>query len=108
MDTSGSQQKKESIMSDILLVRLLLEEAKAHTASPKCLDLIDRAIANSYRKYIKQRVPCESQKMTRVLANIILNDYWDNQNQSCMTLARKHMVNPGRISELISGRHEYS
>ena len=95
-------------MSDMNLVRQLLEKAKEHTASEKCLDLIDQAIANSYREYIKKRAPCESQKITRVLANIILNDYWNNQNQSCMTLATKHKVNVGRVSELVSGRHEHS
>ena len=95
-------------MSNMFLVRELLIEAKKRTANQEVIDLIDQAIANSYREYVKKRAPCESQRITRHLANQILNDYYTNEKQSCMTLAKKWKVNAGRVSELISGKHVYS
>jgi len=95
-------------VSNMFLVRELLVEAKKRTANQEVIDLIDQAIANSYREYVKKRVPCETQRITRHLANQILNDYYTNERQSCLTLANKWKVNAGRVSELISGKHEYS
>jgi len=92
----------------MFLVRELLVEAKKRTANQEVIDLIDQAIANSYREYVKKRVPCGTQRITRHLANQILNDYYTNERQSCLTLANKWKVNAGRVSELISGKHEYS
>ena len=95
-------------MSNMNLVRELLVEAKKRTRNQEVVDLIDRAIANSYRDYVKPRAPCESIPITRHIANMILNDYHSNDKQSCMTLAKRYEVNAGRVSELISGKHEYS
>ena len=95
-------------MSDMKLVRDLLHQAKREHNRAEMLRLIDQAIENSYRDYVKKRVPCQSQPITRELAAQIMNDYRGNNNQSCQALANKHNVNPGRVSELISGKHEYS
>ena len=95
-------------MSDMARVRALLNEAKENTANQVVISLIDEAISHSFREYVKKRSPCESQPITRHIANMILNDYRHNQNQSCMTLAKRYRVNAGRISELLSGKHEYS
>lgn len=95
-------------MSDMKLVRELLRKAKREHNRGEMLRLIDQAIANSFRDYVKKRVPCESRAITRYLAGLILADYKNNKNQSCQALANKYNVNPGRVSELISGKHEYS
>ena len=95
-------------MSDMARVRALLNEAKEHTANELVISLIDEAIGFSYRHYVKKKAPCESQRITRHIANMIMDDYRKNPNQSCMTLAKRYKVNAGRISELLSGKHEYS
>jgi len=95
-------------MSDMARVRWLLAEAKKLTANDAVIALIDEAISHSYRDYVKKRAPCDSQRITRQIANMILNDYRNQPNQSCMALAKKYRVNHGRISELLSGKHEYS
>ena len=95
-------------MSDIPRVRMLLKEAIDRCANEDVISLIEEAISYSYRDYVKRKAPCESQKITRHIANMILDDYRKNSNQSCMTLASRYKVNAGRISELLSGKHEYS
>ena len=95
-------------MSDMARVRMLLQQAMDRTANEEVISLIEEAISYSYRDYVKKKAPCESQKITRHIANMILDDYRKNSNQSCMTLASRYKVNAGRISELLSGKHEYS
>lgn len=95
-------------MSDMARVRMLLQQAIDRTANEEVISLINEAISYSYRDYVKKKAPCESKKITRHIANMILDDYRKNSNQSCMTLASRYKVNAGRISELLSGKHEYS
>lgn len=95
-------------MSDMARVRDLLKQAIDSTANEEVISLIQEAISYSYRDYVKKKAPCESQRITRHIANMILDDYAKNPNQSCMTLAKRYKVNSGRISELLSGKHEYS
>lgn len=95
-------------MSDMARVRMLLKEAIDRTVNEEVISLIEEAISYSYRDYVKKKAPCESKKITRHIANMILDDYRKNSNQSCMTLASRYKVNAGRISELLSGKHEYS
>ena len=82
-----------------------MRQAKDLTKNPDVADLIDEAIANSFREYVKPKSAKEAQKMTFELAQKIMADYQGDKSQSCFELGKKHNVNPGRVSELISGKH---
>ena len=92
-------------MSDMAKVRELLRQAKDLTRNPEVARLIDEAVANSFREYIKPKSAHEAQKMTYELAAKIMADYGADSSQSCFQLGKKFNVNPGRVSELISGKH---
>lgn len=103
-----SQRREDKNMSDMAKVRMLLEEAKNLTANEKVIAKIDEAISHSWREYVKPRAPLESQKIDERLAKLILEDYKKNPRISCRKLATRYNVNAGRVSELVSGKHELS
>ena len=92
-------------MSDMAKVRELLSQAKNLTKNLEVARLIDEAVANSFREYVKPKSPHEAQKITLQLAEKILSDYSADSSQSCFQIGKKFNVNPGRVSELISGKH---
>ena len=92
-------------MGKISEVRDLLEQAKEASHQVEVIDLIDQAIAKSYREYRKIAAPPRSNPMTLQRARQIIETYKTNPKLSCVQIANLHGVNPGRVSELISGKH---
>ena len=92
-------------MGKISEVRDLLEQAKEASHQVEVIDLIDQAIAKSYREYRKIAAPPRSNPMTLQRARQIIETYKANPKLSCVQIANLHGVNPGRVSELISGKH---
>jgi hypothetical protein len=92
-------------MGKISEVRSLLEQAKEASHQVEVIDLIDQAIAKSYREYRKIASPPRSNPMTLQRARQIIETYRKNPRLSCVQIASLHGVNPGRVSELISGKH---
>jgi hypothetical protein len=92
-------------MGKISEVRSLLQQAKEASHQVEVIDLIDQAIAKSYREYRKIAAPPRSNPMTLQRARQIIETYKANPKLSCVQIANLHGVNPGRVSELISGKH---
>ena len=92
-------------MGKISEVRAILQQAKQASHQQEVIDLIDQAIANSYREYRKIAAPRQSNPVTLYRAKQILRTNRENPRLSCMEIASLHEVNPGRVSELISGKH---
>ena len=92
-------------MGKISEVRALLQQAKQASHQQEVIDLIDQAIANSYREYRKVAAPPRANPMTLQRARQIIETYRSNPRLSCVQIASLHGVNPGRVSELISGKH---
>lgn len=92
-------------MVKIAEVRDLLEQAKEASNQLEVINLIDQAIAKSYRDYRKIAAPPRSNPMTLQRARQIIETYKENPRLSCVEIANLHGVNPGRVSELISGKH---
>lgn len=92
-------------MSNILKVRDLLEEAKEASHQQEVIDLIDQAIANSFRDYRKIPAPARASPMTLQKAKQIIATYHENPQLSCVKIAAIYNTNPGRVSELIAGKH---
>lgn len=93
-------------MSDMNLVRTLLMQAKELTKNPEVADLIDQAISHSFREYVKERAPVESRALTRADIKAVLEFYRRRPETSIQAMAQRFNVNPGRISEIISGKHK--
>jgi hypothetical protein len=93
-------------MSDMNKVRTLLSDAKELSNNQEVKDLIDQAISHSFREYVKERAPVESRELTRADIMNILDFYRQHPETSIQTMAWQFEVNPGRISEIISGKHK--
>ena len=93
-------------MSDMEKVRNILNYAKTRSDNQEVNDLIDQAISHSFREYVKPRAPVESRELTlRDIANILAM-YRKHPETSIQKMAETFDVNPGRISEVISGKHK--
>ena len=93
-------------MSDMNKVRNILNYAKTRSDNQEVNDLIDQAISHSFREYVKPRAPVESRELTlRDIANILAM-YRKHPETSIQKMAETFDVNPGRISEVISGKHK--
>jgi len=93
-------------MSDMNKVRNILNYAKTRSDNKEVNYLIDQAISHSFREYVKPRAPVESRELTlRDIANILAM-YRKHPETSIQKMAETFDVNPGRISEVISGKHK--
>ena len=93
-------------MSDMNKVRNILNYAKTRSDNQEVNDLIDEAISHSFREYVKKKEPVESRELTmRDIANILAM-YRKHPETSIQKMAETFDVNPGRISEGISGKHK--
>ena len=93
-------------MSDMNKVRNILNYAKTRSDNQEVNDLIDQAISHSFREYVKKKAPVESRELTlRDIANILAM-YRKHPETSIQKMAETFDVNPGRISEVISGKHK--
>jgi hypothetical protein len=87
-------------------VRNILNYAKTRSDNKEVNYLIDQAISHSFREYVKPRAPVESRELTlRDIANILAM-YRKHPETSIQKMAETFDVNPGRISEVISGKHK--
>lgn len=93
-------------MSDMAKVRQLLETAKHVSDQPEVIDLIDQAIALSYRKYVKAKAPATSRALTQTDVDAILRVYKNNPLKPIQAIANEFRCNPGRVSEVITGKHK--
>jgi hypothetical protein len=93
-------------MSDMEKVRNILNYAKTRSDNQEVNDLIDEAISHSFREYVKERAPVESRELTRADIMNILDFYRQHPETSIQKMAETFDVNPGRISEVISGKHK--
>ena len=93
-------------MSDMNKVRTLLSDAKELSNNQEVKDLIDQAISHSFREYVKERAPVESRELTLADISEILAMYRKHPETSIQKMAETFDVNPGRISEVISGKHK--
>lgn len=93
-------------MSDMNKVRNILNYAKTRSDNKEVNGLIDQAISLSFREYVKKKAPVESRELTRADIMNILDFYEQNPETSIQTMAWQFEVNPGRISEVISGKHK--
>lgn len=93
-------------MSDMALVRDLLAQAKDLTKNPEVEDLIEQAIAHSFRDYTKVRGPNKSRDLSLEDVRAIVREYRRHPEKSCQELAEQFNCNPGRVSEAIAGKHK--
>ena len=93
-------------MSDMRKVRRLLAGAKELSKNDEVKNLIDQAIFHSFREYVKPRAPNESRNLSLRDVRRILSVHNDDPFRSIQSIADDFDVNPGRVSEIISGKHK--
>ena len=93
-------------MSDMNTVRTLLADAKDLSNNQGVKDLIDQAISLSFRDYVKKKAPVESRELTLDDITNIRAMYRKHPETSIQKMGEIFDVNPGRISEVISGKHK--
>ena len=91
-------------MADIPLARSILRDAMQMDNVEDMRDKIASALDFMYRVHTKERVPNESTPMSRELAAEIREFHKLHPDFSAVRISEFFNVNPGRVSEAISGR----
>ena len=93
-------------MSDMAKVRELLGAAIDASSEPEVIDLIHQAVGLSFRNYVKAKAPPTSRPLTLADVDQILTVYRANPRRSVQSIADQFNCNPGRVSEVITGKHK--
>ena len=90
-------------MADIPLARSILREALSLDDADAMREKINSALDVMYRVHIKRRSANESTPMSRELAADIRAYHRAHPDFSAVRIGEHFNVNPGRVSEAISG-----
>ena len=94
-------------MANIPKAREYLVDALEYNMDHRVRIAIESALQEMYREYTKPKAPITSNKITASLGKTIIAYAKTHPTASCQQIGVKFNVNSGRVSELLSGKHDY-